>query len=1491
MLKRPSLVMLFLSLSFLTSMAALADDPPEASRVELVDAQGRPAEYFLEGGRVHVQVVDPLTGSPGFPDTVEVALQADLSGDQESVTLTETGPSTGIYEGSLDLRSGPGSWNNGILETAFDGPPYHFDTVRAAYDGSTDAVEMLGSLTSFVDAYGNETEAYPVGVAVRVRVEDHNVNDPAHYDTVGVTVTSLATGDAEGLALLEVAKDSGIFEGTVATQANGSASPSDGYLQVQEGEEAEALHVDSNGATASGDRARVEAASVSFLDEAGRPTAVLLENALARVRVISLGNNGNPGVAETVQVQVRSLYTGDQEDLVLTETGPDTSLFEGSIHLAFLSTAFPGDNLLEVFNEGPDFPGDQVTASFGPFSATARTVGARVVFIDGFGREAMAFPIGARVRVRVTDPTRDSPTVRDTTYLNLRACQSDEETIQLTETGFNTRVFEGEIPSAAQGTALGDGTLQGLEACLLEAIYFSPNSPATIKAVAAFTGGEVLFVDAQGQPAGVFLEGTRAYLRVVDPGRSGTVQVDVTAELSNDQELVALQETGPGTGVFLGSIELRSSAQGVLHDGLLETSEAQGPPHEFETLRAVYQDPEGDSSATASTLNFRVHFINAFGSVVTTYAQGSRVYVRLEDHNSNDPAHFDQRGVTVRTSQGDEEPLLLLETGKTTGIYVSSLSLDGTGTPTFGDGRLQAGPGSDLDARIDYQFNASPAHARVESAGISFIDEAGVPTVTLLENGMARVRVVSPDQNGNPGSADSLSVILRSFYTGDQEDLTLTETGPNTDVFEGSLRLAFNFSPSPANGVLETADQGPEFAGDQVTASFGPHSATARTAGARVVFIDGFGREASSFPLGAPVRVRVTDPSRNSPSTRDDTYVNLRACQSDEESIQLLETGFNTAVFEGQIPSRAQGPAVGDGTLQGLELCLIEAVYSNPNSPNTTRATATFTGGEVLFVDAQGQPSGVYLEGTRAFLRVVDHGRSGTVTVDVTAELSADLEPVVLQETGAGTGVFQGSIELRNGAQGLLGNGILETSEAAGPPHEFETLRAGYETPEGTFSATASTLNFRIWFLDGYGSVVSSYAQGSLVHVRLEDHNFNDPAHFDQRGVTVRTSQGDEEPRLLQETGKATGIFEGFLSLDAAGAPSLGDGRLQAGPGDDLDARIDYQFNASPAHARVESAAISFIDEAGIPTVTLLENGTARVRVASPDSNGNPNAADTLSVILRALYTGDQEDLTLVETGLATGVFEGSLQTRYNFSSSPANGLLETSNLSPELPRRPSHRELRSVQRRRPHGGRPGGVHRRLRAGDLVVPSRRPGAGAGDRPVAQLTLDAGRHLRQPAGLPERRGVDPAPGDRFQHRRLRGSDPERPARTLSGRRHVAGAGAVPHRGDLLQSQQPQHHAGHGYVHGWRGALRGRPGPAGRRLPRRHPGLPAGGGPRPERQRHGGRDGGAVGRSGAGGAPGDGGGHGRLRGLDRSAVGLAGIARQWHPGDVGSRRAAA
>jgi hypothetical protein len=112
-------------------------------------------------------------------------------------------------------------------------------------------------------------------------------------------------------------------------------------------------------------------------------------------------------------------------------------------------------------------------------------------------------------------------------------------------------------------------------------------------------GQTLSFVDAQGQPASVFLESTRAYVRVVDPGANlnGLIAESVTVQIAtavwSDQESLTLQETGPNTGVFEGSIPMRLAGPTVPGNGILETGVSNGPPVHYDTLTASYLDSSG----------------------------------------------------------------------------------------------------------------------------------------------------------------------------------------------------------------------------------------------------------------------------------------------------------------------------------------------------------------------------------------------------------------------------------------------------------------------------------------------------------------------------------------------------------------------------------------------------------------------------------------------------------------------------------------------------------------------------------------------------------------------------------------------------------------------------------------------------------------------------------------------------------------------------------
>ncbi len=1252
-----------------------------AAAVLFVTEDDQPAAVYLESTRAFLRVHDAYAAG-----SVQVELSSALAGDQEVLTLTETAAGSHVFTGSIALDLGGAQPGDGRLQTTEDaGPPFEFDRLRAAYvsphwNGSpvTAEVGMTGSRTMFVAAAGlapgaaEPVEGYAAGSAVFVRVEDHNANrQPGAYNSAYLRLSS-SSGDQEFIELLETGRDTGVFTGTLPL-GRGAVQSIDQVLQAEPGDTLTAHHDDELGNSFSSDTAVVLSLSLAFIDEAGAVTTVLLEDGTARIRAFSAGDDTDPGSAEQIGVEVASLHTGDVEFPILTETGPNTGTFEGSIRLESGGGgggAAGGDGRLQTLTSGfPEYRPDRVTARRGPVSAVATTAGSRVTFLDEFGREVPRYAVGETVRVRVEDHNRNTSSgSRETFTIYLRSLDAgDEESVEVEEVNFDTGVFVGILPTVPPGGP----TAQALVVAAgdtIEARHFNNNSPLPTVAGVEVAGSVTLFVTADGAPAEVYLESSRAYLRVIDGGASGSIEVQVSSFLAGDLELVALGETAVGSRVFEGSIRLGLGGA-VSGDGVLQTTEDPGLPFEFDQIVARHLDADGlggESSATAGLVGSRTMFVAAAGLApgasepVEGYAAGSAVFVRVEDHNANrQPGVYNSAYLRLTSSSGDVESIELLETGRDTGVFTGTLPL-GRAPVVSADGVLQAEPGDTLTARHDDELGNSSSSdtAVVLSLSLGFIDEAGAVTTVLLENGTARIRAFSAGDNTDPGSAEQMAVEVASLHTGDVEFPSLTETGPDSDVFEGTVRLESGGGGAVGGAIggdhrLQTATSGsPEYRPDRVTVRRGPVSAVATTAGSRVEMLDRYGRPTSRYAVGERLTVRVTDYNRNQSSGSRDTFtVYVRALAGgDEESIQVEETNFDTGVFTGSIAMGLVGPS-GSGVLSAAAGDTVEARHFNNNSPHPTLARATILAGAVLFVTAGGEPAEVYLESSRAYLRVVDSAvGGGSVEVQVSAFLSGDLELVTLGETASGSGVFEGSIRLALGG-GSAGDGMLQTTEDPGVPFEFDRLRASYGGPSGSV-AEIGLLGSRTMFVaaaglaPGASEPVESYAAGSAVFVRVEDHNANrQPGIYNSAFLRLTSSSGDVESIELLETGRDTGVFTGTLPL-GGGAVQSGNLVLQAGPGDTVTARHDDELGNSSSSdtAAVASLSLAFVDEAGAVTLRVLENGTARIRMFSRGDDTDPAAAEQTTVEVHSLHTGDVEFPTLIETGVATGLFEGILR-------------------------------------------------------------------------------------------------------------------------------------------------------------------------------------------------------------------------------------------------------
>jgi len=161
------------------------------------------------------------------------------TGEEESVSLAETGASTGIFEDSVSTAYSPakGTDNDGVLNVAVG------DTVRMSWtdslagDGTNDTVYVL------VDVIGGErgevlsSRAIQPGDTVRMKVTDGDENaNPGGIEEASITVRNVRSAESESVTLIETGMDSAIFRGVLTSAYGVEANPSAGVINVVGGD-------------------------------------------------------------------------------------------------------------------------------------------------------------------------------------------------------------------------------------------------------------------------------------------------------------------------------------------------------------------------------------------------------------------------------------------------------------------------------------------------------------------------------------------------------------------------------------------------------------------------------------------------------------------------------------------------------------------------------------------------------------------------------------------------------------------------------------------------------------------------------------------------------------------------------------------------------------------------------------------------------------------------------------------------------------------------------------------------------------------------------------------------------------------------------------------------------------------------------------------------------------------------------------------------------
>ncbi|MFB5613777.1 MAG: hypothetical protein ACE5RI_01640 [Candidatus Nitrosomaritimum yanchengensis] len=277
-----------------------------------------------------------------------------------------------------------------------------------------------------------------------------------------------------------------------------------------------------------------------------------------------------------------------------------------------------------------------------------------------------------------------------------------------------------------------------------------------------------------------------------------------------------------------------------------------------------------------------------------------------------------------------------------------------------------------------------------------------------------------------------------------------------------------------------------------------------------------------------------------------------------------------------------------------------------------------------------------------------------------------DAQPVGLRETGDSTGIFQTIVKIPSEINGKS----LDRGES------IKLTYTDWGTSGSDFVGKNDQKIELKFFTSNFQSLISLdkkvYTWTDKVYITIvaPDHNFNENK-IDEIGskstneIKISTRANKLTQYKLVETGGDTGIFTGEVTLtgfkhDADGNPRTGDidgidttprtePKSGGGPTNGLletknDDGLTVSFQFTDRETSTESALIRW----NIGNVEWVQdatsaNGNGIIRVVDPDMNLNPDIVNTFLIDMWSDSDLGGIDLTVIETGPATGIFEGSV--------------------------------------------------------------------------------------------------------------------------------------------------------------------------------------------------------------------------------------------------------
>ena len=480
---------------------------------------------------------------------------------------------------------------------------------------------------------------------------------------------------------------------------------------------------------------------------------------------------------------------------------------------------------------------------------------------------------------------------------------------------------------------------------------------------------------------------------------------------------------------------------------------------------------------------------------------------------------------------------------------------------------------------------------------LSFTDVGGGSVSTYDQNSQVCVSVEDNDRNTNNTSPQTIVVTVQNNTHGDSESVTLTETGNDTGIFRGCITSSTSNGQSNNNGILFA------LGGHSLSASFSDTYNGDNCSDNVIVLTTSYTKQLylSEDGTGAPDQ----DLDRNDPLATGDVTTAITANLSSGDSevfsqVPVMCTDFN-------LPA---GGLIGATIYVGI---VSGSMPANPNITAVVRYGATnvatltnptYSGGVLTFTGAMSSnvtvPAGATVE------LEISSNQSG-VTFHIEYDSQTDPSRIDLPTTTVIT------IDELNVYSNTYPAGVVLPALTT---NETVYIRSTVSDPFGYYDINDLEMNI-------------SYPGGSLTNVSMPVVNSEGCSSTFEYEWTVPTAvPGDVNISVV--------AFEGFENTVF----------------DTVQAIIPVD-TVPP----IIPCALTLVDDSGSPTSALLTDNQVCIQLDDINENQDDYAAEVVFVQVTA-NNGDTENVILSETGNATGVFLGCIDSDQEVGGNDDDGIL-----------------------------------------------------------------------------------------------------------------------------------------------------------------------------------------------------------------------------------------